>query len=554
MTSRLAIALCQIAPEVGDVEGNVARILAARDEAGRLGADLAVFCELSVSGYPPEDLVSKPAFQAACRAAVGRLAQATANNGPAMIVGAPWREDAAVYNGAFLLDAGAIAGVARKRQLPNYGVFDEPRRFTPATGAPQPIAFRGVKLGLLICEDLWVPGVPEALAGAGAELLIAPHGSPFRASVAEERQTALRRAVRAAGLPALFLNQVSGQDETVFDGASFVMDKGGEIVFRAPQFETGVFSSAWRKSEYGWMCEEGPRAIWPEGEEKIYRAITLGLRDYARKNGFGAVVLGLSGGVDSALVAALAVDALGPAAVRTVMMPSRYTSTESLEDAALCARALGVSYETIAIEPAMDAFEAMLAPAFAGRAADTTEENIQARIRGVTLMALANKFSAMVLTTGNKSELAVGYATLYGDMNGGYNPLKDVYKTQVYRLCAWRNAHHGPGLLGPKGALIPERIIAKAPSAELRAGQRDEDSLPPYATLDAILERLVEQEQSVRDIVAAGFDAATTRKVARLLYLAEHKRRQSPPGPKVSPVNFGRDRRYPITNGWRDDG
>jgi NAD+ synthase len=552
MPKRLKIAICQIAPVVGDVAGNKAKILGARAEAAKAGADLAVFCELVVSGYPPEDLVSKPAFQRACRAAVEELAAATGDGAPAMIVGSPWKEGAALYNAAFLLDGGAIRAIRYKVRLPNYGVFDEPRRFTPGPGFPQPTEFRGAKLGLMVCEDMWLPGAGEALAEAGADFFIVPHGSPFRVTSLDEREQAARERVKATGKPLIFVNQLAGQDEVVFEGAAFIMDRAGEIVHRAPQFEPGVFLSEWEDSGNGWNCVAGPDANWVYGEEMIYRAVVLGVRDYIEKNRFPGVVIGLSGGVDSALTAAIAVDALGPERVRCVMMPSRYTAAHSLEDADACAKRLGVSYQSIAIEPAVDAFAAMLAPAFAGRAADVTEENIQSRVRGVILMALSNKFGEMVLTTGNKSEMSVGYATLYGDMNGGYNPLKDLYKTEVYRLCRWRNAHGAADLKGPRGEVIPERIISKAPSAELRAGQTDQDNLPPYDILDGILERLVEREMAVRDIVADGYDEATVKRIEHLLYVAEYKRRQAPPGPKVTRVNFGRDRRYPITNGWRD--
>ncbi len=549
---RLRIAVCQIAPVVGDIAGNRAKILSARAEAARAGADLAVFCELVVCGYPPEDLVQKPAFQRACMSAVEELAAATADGGPAMIVGTPWKEGAALYNAAVLLDGGVIAAIRYKVRLPNYGVFDEPRRFTPGPEFPQPTDFRGARLGLMICEDMWLPGAGEALADAGADFFVVPHGSPFRVTSLDEREAAAAARVKATGKPLMFVNQLAGQDEVVFEGAAFIMDRAGEIAHRAPQFEPGVFISDWEERGNGWECVAGPNAEWVRGEEMIYRAVVLGVRDYIEKNRFPGVVIGLSGGVDSALTAAIAVDALGPDRVRCVMMPSRYTAQQSLDDAADCAKRLGVSYESIPIEPAVDAFGAMLASVFAGRAADVTEENIQSRIRGVILMALSNKFGPMVLTTGNKSEMSVGYATLYGDMNGGYNPLKDIYKTDVYRLCRWRNAHRAHDLKGPGGEVIPERIITKAPSAELRANQTDQDSLPPYDVLDAILERLVEREMAVRDIVAEGYDEATVKRVEHLLYVAEYKRRQAPPGPKVTKVNFGRDRRYPITNGWRD--
>jgi NAD+ synthase len=551
VAAKLGIAIAQIAPVVGDVPGNVSRIREARAQAAGAAADLAVFCELVVSGYPPEDLLRRPSFQRACREAVEALARDT-EKGPALIVGAPWEDGDALYNAAFLLDGGEIRAVRRKIKLPNYGVFDEPRHFTPGPDEVEIARFKGARLGLMVCEDMWLAGVGERLAQAGAEILIAPHGSPFRRTALDERMAAARERANATRLPIILVNQLAGQDEVVFDGASFVMDAAGAVRCRAPQFEPGVFATEWRREGAGWACCSGPEACWVGGEEMIYRAVVLGTRDYVEKNRFPGAVIGLSGGVDSALTAAIAVDALGPARVRCVMMPSRYTSRESLEDAEACAKALGASYETIAIEPAVEAFSGMLAPAFQGRKADATEENIQSRARGVVLMALSNKFGSIVLTTGNKSEMSVGYATLYGDMNGGYNPLKDLYKTEVFRLCRWRNANRPPALRGPTGEVIPERIIAKPPSAELRADQKDEDSLPPYAVLDAILERLVERELAVRDIVAEGFDEATVRRIEHMLYVAEYKRRQAPPGPKVTAVNFGRDRRYPITNGWRD--
>ncbi len=552
MTDTLSIALCQIAPQVGDIDGNVARILKARDKAAANGADLAVFCELVVSGYPPEDLVQKPSYQRHCMEAVEQLAAATGDGGPAMIVGSPWKEGDALYNSVFLLAEGQIAARRDKVRLPNYGVFDEPRRFTPGAGYPDPTEFKGVKLGLMICEDMWLPGAAEHLAGKGAALFIVPHGSPFRKTALEERTMAARARVASTDRPLIFLNQLAGQDEVLFEGASFVMDSAGVVQYRAPQFEEAVAITRWKKDVAGWACVEGPEAKWVGAEEMIYRAVTMAVHDYVTKNRFKGVVIGLSGGIDSALTAAIAVDALGADAVHCVMMPSRYTSKESLEDAEACAKALGVTYRSIGIEPGVEAFDKMLAPAFDNLAKDVTEENIQSRLRGVLLMALSNKFGDMVLTTGNKSEMSVGYATLYGDMNGGFNPLKDLYKLEVFALSRWRNAQHTPELKGPEGEVIPERIITKPPSAELREDQKDEDSLPPYEVLDPILEMLVEKEMAVKDIVAAGYDEKTVRRIEHLLYVAEYKRRQAPPGPKVASVNFGRDRRYPITNGWRD--
>lgn len=552
MTESLSIAIAQIAPVVGDIDGNEERILAARREAADAGADLVVYCELVVAGYPPEDLVLRPSFQRACMHAVERLAAETADGGPAMIVGAPWKEGDALYNGAFLLNDGEIAAKRFKVRLPNYGVFDEPRVFTPAPYYPEPTEFKGVKLGLMICEDMWLPGAAEALAANGAEIFIVPHGSPFRKTALEERAMAARARVASTDKPLIFVNQLAGQDEVLFEGAGFVMDSAGVMQYRMPQFEEALALTRWKKDAAGWACLEGPQAEWVEKEEMIYRAVTMAVRDYVTKNRFKGVVIGLSGGVDSALTAAIAVDALGADAVHCVMMPSRYTSKESLEDAEACAKALGVVYRSIPIEPGVEAFDAMLAPAFDNLAKDVTEENIQSRLRGVILMALSNKFGDMVLTTGNKSEMSVGYATLYGDMNGGFNPLKDLYKLEVFALCRWRNAHHAAELKGPKGEVIPERIITKPPSAELREDQKDEDSLPAYEVLDPILEMLVEKQMAVKDIVAKGYDEKEVRRVEHLLYVAEYKRRQAPPGPKVAAVNFGRDRRYPITNGWRD--
>ena len=552
-TDRLVIALAQIGCTVGDVAANAAGVLRARAEAAAMEADLIVFSELFLAGYPPEDLVLKPAFQEACRAALEEIARATADDGPAVLVGLPWAENGLCYNAYALLDQGRIEAIRFKVDLPNYGVFDEKRVF--AAGRPSgPIVFRGVRIGVPICEDIWGEEVVECLIETGAELLIVPNGSPYWRGKQDERlQIAIAR-VRESALPLIYLNEVGGQDELVFDGASFALNADCSLALQLPAFRECVAKTVWQRQGNSWICVEAPRAVIEEGDEADYAACMLGLREYVEKNRFPSVVMGLSGGIDSALTAALSVDALGPARVRCVMMPYRFTSSASLEDAALCAKALGVRYDVLPIHPAVDGFEAVLAPVFSGLPRDITEENLQSRVRGTLLMSLSNKFGAMVVTTGNKSEMSVGYATLYGDMNGGFNPVKDLYKTQVFRLAELRNRWKPCGALGPDGIVIAPNIITKPPTAELRDNQKDEDSLPPYAILDDILACLVEREMRVSDIVAAGHDLATVIRVEHLLYVAEYKRRQSAPGVKVTEKNFGRDRRYPIVNRFRDRG
>ncbi|BBK31124.1 NAD+ synthase [Stella humosa] len=550
MSDRLAIALAQINPTVGDVDGNARKVREARARAAALGADLMVGPELVLAGYPPEDLVLKPMFQDRVRATVEALAAETGDGGPAILVGAPWRVDGRLYNAALLLDGGKVAAVRLKYDLPNYGVFDEKRVF--AAGAmPGPIMFRGVRLGVMICEDMWTPDVAETLQESGAEILVVPNGSPYEGDKGDERLRLAVERVTETGLPLIYVNQVGGQDELVFDGASFVLDADRSLKAQMPSFVEAVALTRWQREADGWACVEGALEAPAEGIAAIYGAMVLGLRDYVNKNRFPGVVLGLSGGVDSALAAAVAVDALGPERVKAVMMPSPYTSQDSLDDAAECAGLMGIDLSTVSIEPAMAAFAQMLSGAFAGRGADTTEENIQSRARGVTLMALSNKLGHMVLSTGNKSEMSVGYATLYGDMCGGYAILKDVYKMTVYALCEWRNQALPAGGMGPDGRVIPQRIITKAPTAELKPNQTDQDSLPPYEVLDEILQCLVEEEMAVDDIVALGHDAAVVRRVWQMLDRAEYKRRQAPPGVKITRRAFGRDRRYPITNGFR---
>jgi len=548
MTESLRIALAQVNPVVGDIAGNVRMIRDARSRAAALDADLVVFGELCVCGYPPEDLVLKGAFLESCEAAVRELAAET-GSGPALLVGSPWREGGQVHNAALLLEAGDIAEIRLKRHLPNYGVFDEARLFVPGP-LPRPVAFRGVRLGVLVCEDMWYADVADALARDGAEILVVPNGSPFEDDKLGRRLEHATARVAATGLPLIYVNQIGGQDELVFDGGSFVLGRDGAVSASLAPWQIEVVLTEWRReASGGWRCT-GPLAAPVERLESIYQAMVVGLRDYVTKNRFPGVVLGLSGGIDSALAAAVAVDALGAERVRCVMMPSPYTSIDSLEDAAQIAALLGTRLDSVDIRPAMDAFTGMLAPLFGDAAPDTTEENLQSRARGLTLMALSNKFGPMVLSTGNKSEMSCGYATLYGDMCGGYAVLKDVYKTTVFAVSDWRNRHRPPGGLGPEGRVMPERVLTKPPTAELRPNQTDQDSLPPYEVLDGILQCLIEGEMSVAETCARGYEEETVRRVWRMLDRAEYKRRQAPPGVKITSRAFGKERRYPITNAF----
>jgi NAD+ synthase len=552
-TDRLLIALAQLDPTVGDVDGNLGKARAARAQAAQLGADVVMFPELFLAGYPPEDLVLKPAFQQACRAACDSLARDTDDGGPSVLIGLPWFEDGQLTNAFVHLANGRIDALRHKVDLPNYGVFDEKRVFV-AGPMPGPIVIKGVRIGLPICEDIWTPDVVECLAETGSEIILVPNGSPYWRDKNDTRLNIAVSRVTESALPLVYLNQVGGQDELVFDGASFVLNADGSLAVQMPAFREHLSLTEWTRGPEGWVCGVGDRYLIEEGDRGDYAACVLGLRDYVNKNRFPGVVLGLSGGIDSAICAAMAVDALGADRVHAIMLPSRYTSKDSLEDAALCASALGIRYDTVPISDTVDAFEATLSPLFAGRKADITEENLQSRTRGSILMAISNKFGPMVVTTGNKSEMSVGYATIYGDMNGGFNPIKDLYKMEVYRLSALRNSWKPEEALGPDGVVIPVRIMTKAPSAELRDNQTDQDSLPPYEDLDAVLERLVERELHVAEIIAEGFDADMVRRIERLLHLAEYKRRQSAPGVKVTLRNFGRDRRYPIVNRFRDQG
>jgi NAD+ synthase len=544
MNAVLVLAVHQSNPVVGDLTGNADAILSARSIES--AADLIITPELSLIGYPPEDLVLKPALAAAAAQELDRLAAATADGGPALLVGTVWRTDAGLHNAMVLLDGGRIAGVTLKHELPNYGPFDEKRVFVPGP-LPEPLPFRGHRLGVPVCEDMWAPTVPLHLRALGAELLIVPNGSPYELGKEDQRLELARTRVREVSLPLLYVNRTGGQDELVFDGGSFALQADGALAMRMPDWDEATTTIRFSGGRFSGGSFSPPDSE----EEEIWHAMLVGLRDYVNRNRFPGVVLGLSGGIDSAVSAAVAVDALGPDRVWCLMMPSRYTSRDSLEDAEGCAGLLGVRLDSIGIEPAVEAFAGMLAPVFQGRGADIAEENVQSRIRMVTVMAVSNKFGHMPLTTGNKSEMSVGYATIYGDMAGGYSVLKDLYKTTVFRMARWRNAHRPRLGLGPAGPVMPDRVIAKPPTAELRADQKDEDSLPPYERLDAILEALVDQERSAADLVAAGHDPAEVARIERLLYVAEYKRRQAPPGVKISSRSFGRDRRYPITNAFR---
>jgi NAD+ synthase len=545
------LALAQLNAVVGDIEGNLKKARDARAQASQARADLIVFSELYLTGYPIEDLVLKPALQQAAREACEALARDTADGGPAMLVGLPWGEAPFVYNAVALLDRGRIEAVRYKYNLPNYGVFDEKRVFAPGK-LPEPIAFRGLKIGVPVCEDIWSEEVCEALALEGAELLIVPNGSPYWMDKREVRYGVAEARVAETRLPLAYVNQVGGQDELVFDGASFVLNGDGTLAVQLPAWEEALGVTEWRREDGRWRCLTGAIAAVEEGDAANYLACVTGLRDYMEKNGFPGVVLGLSGGIDSALCAAMAVDALGAKRVHGVMLPFAYTSTESLADAAATAQALGILYDIMPIKDVVEGLTKGLEKMFEGRSPDATEENLQSRARGTLLMAISNKFGPIVITTGNKSEVSVGYATLYGDMNGGFNPIKDLYKTQVYALARYRNRERPKGCLGPDGIVIPENVLSKAPTAELKPGQRDQDTLPPYEVLDDILNCLVELEMKLPEIVARGHAPELVKKVERMLYLAEYKRRQAAPGVKITAKNFGRDRRYPITNKFRE--
>ena len=552
MTDIFKMMLAQLNPVVGDIAGNVARAKAAWENGRAAGADMVALTEMFVTGYQTQDLILKPAFVAAAVAAVERLAVDCAD-GPALGIGGPVPLGGRLYNGYYLLEGGRVHARVLKHHLPNDAVFDEKRVFASAD-VHGPYVVRGVRIGTPICEDAWHPDVAETLAETGAEILLIPNGSPYHRGKPNLRLNLMVSRVVETGLPLVYLNMVGGQDDQVFDGSSMVLNPGGRLAAQLPQFDECEVMVTFRRGAEGWEADQGVIHEIPPIGEADYRACVMALGDYMRKCGFRKALLGLSGGIDSAIVAAMAVDALGPSSVRCVMLPSEFTSQTSLDLAVAAAKALGCRYDSVPISGAQAAVGEALAPLFAGTEPGITEENIQSRLRGVMLMALSNKFGEMLLTTGNKSEMAVGYCTIYGDMNGGYNPVKDMYKTRMFLTARWRNENHRAWMKGPAGEVIPEAIITRPPSAELRANQRDDDSLPPYEILDAILECLVEKEMAVADIVALGFDRAVVKKVEHLLYLAEYKRFQSAPGVRLTQKAFWLDRRYPIANRWRDDG
>ena len=552
MTDHFRLTMAQLNPTVGDLSGNAAKARAVWQAAREAGSDMVALPEMFIAGYQTQDLVMKPAFYRDAMAQVEALALACAD-GPIIGIGGPFFDAGRLYNAYHILKGGRVIARTLKHELPNYNVFDELRHFTsgPIQG---PFDAGPLRIGTPICEDAWFPDVSEAMAESGAEMLLVANGSPYFREKFGIRMNQMVARVTENALPLVYLNMVGGQDDQVFDGGSFVLNRGGHLAVQLPVFEEAVAHVDFRIGPQGWEAVPGDRAVAPASIEQDYHAMVLSLRDYLGKTGFKKVLLGLSGGIDSAIVATIAADALGPANVRCVMLPSEYTSTDSLADASAVAANLGVHLDTVSIAGPRAAVSDALADLFAGRSPDLTEENIQSRLRGLLLMAQSNKFGEMLLTTGNKSEVAVGYATIYGDMSGGYNPIKDLYKTRVFATCRWRNENHRGWMAGPPGMVIPTRVIDKPPSAELREGQRDDDSLPPYDILDGILEMLVDGDASVADCVAAGYDRTTVKKVEHLVYISEYKRFQSAPGTRLTRRAFWLDRRYPIANRWRDPG
>ena len=552
MADTFRLTLAQLNPTLGAIDANAALALDAWQQGRAAGAQMVALPEMFITGYQTQDLVLKRAFVRDAMTAVDDLARQI-TDGPAMGIGGPHLRDGKLYNAYYILQDGGITATVLKHDLPNDGVFDEKRIF--ASAPPQgPYRVGPLRIGSPICEDAWHSEVCETLAESGAQILLVPNGSPYHRGKPAVRTNLMVARVVETGLPLVYLNMIGGQDDQVFDGASFVLNPGGALAAQLPQFDACITHIDFVQTDAGWRAQPGIMAVLPTSYQADYHAMVLSLRDYLAKTGFKKVLLGLSGGIDSAIVATIAADAIGPENVRCVMLPSEFTSQHSLDDAAQVARALGCRLDTVSITGAQTAVGDALADLFMGLTPGIAEENIQSRLRGLMLMAMSNKFGEMLLTTGNKSEMAVGYCTIYGDMNGGYNPLKDMYKMRVFETCRWRNAHHFPWMMGPAGTLIPPRVIDKPPSAELRPDQRDDDSLPPYPVLDAILDGLVDQDLSVNDIVARGFDRATVKKVEHLIYISEYKRFQAAPGTRLTKRAFWADRRYPVANRWRDEG
>ena len=550
MTQTFRITLAQLNPTVGDIAGNIAKARAAWVAGRDAGAGLVALPEMFATGYQTQDLIMRPAFFRDAMAQIANLARDCAD-GPALAIGGPYAEDDELYNAYYILENGRVAARILKHHLPNETVFDEVRLFT-ASDICGPYRIGPVRIGSPICEDSWHADVAEAQVESGAEVLLVPNGSPYYRDKQDRRVQLMVARVIENNVPLIYLNMVGGQDDQVFDGASFALNRAGRLAVQMAQFEEELRHIDLNETDAGWEIAPSALAPLPASHEADYHAMVLALRDYMGKTGFKKVLLGLSGGIDSAIVAAIATDALGPKNVRCVMLPSEYTSQASLEDAKAVATTLGCRYDFVPISEGRAAITNTLAPLFEGTEPGLTEENIQSRLRGLLLMALSNKFGEMLLTTGNKSEVAVGYATIYGDMAGGYNPIKDLYKTRVFEICRWRNAHHHDWMMGPAGEVIAPRIIDKPPSAELRPDQKDEDSLPPYEVLDAILHGLIDDELSIAELIEMGFDRATLKKVEGLIYVSEYKRFQSAPGTRLTPRSFWLDRRYPIVNRWRD--
>ena len=550
MSDQFKITLAQLNATVGDLKGNADKVMKAWEKARDEQSNIIAFPELFITGYNPQDLILKPAFQKASTETIQKIAEAC-SQGPAIAVGGPFCDEKNLYNAYYILSGGKIQAVIKKHHLPNEEVFDEVRLFSSGN-VDGPFQVDQMRIGSPICEDAWHSDIVETLAETGAQTLLVPNGSPYYRSKTEIRQNVMVSRVVESGLPLVYLNLVGGQDDQVFDGGSFVLNPGGELVLQMPQFEESVATCVFKKSAGSWKAEVGHKSRILEPLESDYFAMVMGLRDYCKKAGFDRVVIGLSGGVDSALVATIAADALGPQSVRAVMLPSEYTSKGSLDDAAELSTNLNCRYDYLSIEEGRLAISETLSDLFKGTKTDLTEENIQSRLRGLLLMAISNKFGEMLLTTGNKSEVSVGYSTIYGDMAGGYNPIKDLYKTRVFDICRWRNENTRPWMKASGINVIPINIIEKPPSAELRPDQKDSDSLPDYFILDGILKILVDEDGTIEDCINAGFREEDAKRIQKLLFMNEYKRYQSAPGTRLSKRAFWLDRRYPIVNQWSE--